>query len=112
MNQTSLPVLLIAAVILAALAIAIVFLRKRRGFSRDLAEINRTNAERQQFVIAQGDELSRAVSNTTLRADEFKRITDAIVAEIALRNDAGCLDAYLADTRDFLAEEVAKRAAT
>ena len=104
--------LLIAAIILAAVALALVYWHKRKGFSRDLAEINRTNADRQQFVIDRGDELSRAVSNTTLRADEFKRITDSIVAEISLRNDAGCLDAYLADTRDFLTEELAKRAAT
>src|SRR3546814_20224159 len=94
MNQTSLPTLLIAAVTLAVLAIAIVLWRKRESAGRERAEVSRTNAERQQFVIARGDELCRAVSNTTLRADEFKRITDAIVAEIALRNDAGCLDAY------------------
>jgi hypothetical protein len=110
MNESIFPVLLMVAGTLAALLVVIALARKQMRSNRGLAEARRIDRERRRFVIARREEISRALQNTTLRADELERITDTIVAEIASRNDGGCLDAYLADTRGFLAEEVARRA--
>ena len=108
MNQASFSALAVSAAIFVGFLV-VAFLWRKMVSRRISREVDRVNLERQNFVISRSDEIGRLLGNSTLRADELKRMTDSLVAELETRNDNGCLDAYLADTREFLGEEIAKR---
>lgn len=81
----------------------------RRTQSRRLTRIfEARNLELQQFLNERTESLKRLLEDPVISVAELKGRTDTIVAEMEARNCNGNIDAFLADTKEYLARKIGK----
>ena len=111
MSQSSIPLFVTLAGLVLAVVVTVLW-RRRVAQQRVIATEHARNRERQDFVIARLDLITRLLENRDMPLSELELRTEAIVKEMESQNIDGVLDPLIADTTGYLREELQKRRAT
>lgn len=90
-------------------AILALYLWRRAQTRRLKRTFEAKNVELQLFLNERTESLRLLLADPELSSADLRLRADTIIAEMEARNSNGSLNAFLADTREYLASEIGKR---